>query len=164
MASGILTRFFNYLKKNCVYLHLFFHSRTIGSRQGSPSNEGADLNKNGSAGTKDVENISASNSQILDGHHNMGPALDHHHTSGPPYASGPPGLNDQPMMPPFQGGSEAGLGPHMIGGHPNGGPSPPIQTTGLPPLGGPLSGLESMMDLQTVGHHFLNILNIFLYL
>ena len=99
----------------------------------------------------------------MDGHHNMGPALDHHHTSGhPPFASGPPGLNDQPMMPPFPGGSEAGLGPHMIGGHPNGGPSPPIQTTGLPPLGGPLSGLEGIMDLQTVGHHFLkNNFNIF---
>ena len=114
------------------------------------------MNKNGS-GTKDErENISASNnSQILDGHHhNMGPALDHHTSGGPPFASGPPGLNDQPMMPPFPGGSEAGLGPHMIGGHPNGGPSPPIQTTGLPPLGGPLSGLEGIMDLQTVGHHF----------
>ena len=113
------------------------------------------MNKNGS-GTKDErENISASNnSQILDGHHhNMGPALDHHTSGGPPFASGPPGLNDQPMMPPFPGGSEAGLGPHMIGGHPNGGPSPPIQTTGLPPLGGPLSGLEGIMDLQTVGHH-----------
>ena len=45
------------------------------------------------------------------------------------------------------------IGPHMMGGHPNGGPSPPIQP-GLPPLGGPLGGLEGIMDLQTVGFVF----------
>ena len=49
-------------------------------------------------------------------------------------------------MPPF----EVGLGPPMMGGHPNGGPSPPLHT-GLPPLGSHLSGIEGLMDLQTVG-------------
>ena len=70
---------------------------------------------------------------------------DHH--SNPPFG-GPPGLNNdqQHIMPPF----EVGLGPPMMGGHPNGGPSPPLHT-GLPPLGSHLSGIEGLMDLQTVG-------------
>ena len=75
---------------------------------------------------------------------------DHH--SNPPFG-GPPGLNNdqQHIMPPF----EVGLGPPMMGGHPNGGPSPPLHT-GLPPLGSHLSGIEGLMDLQTVGHYLIS--------
>ena len=60
-----------------IIILLLILSRTIGSRQGSPSHEGADLNKNGVSGASCVkdENIpSASTNQIMDGH-NMGPVL-----------------------------------------------------------------------------------------
>ena len=123
-----------------------FHSRAIGSRQGSPSHD-ADLNKNSN---KDDSNPQVSNQPppiSIDSNFSTGPVLMDQHNFG-----GPPGLSNdhQPLIPPFHAGGDGGL--HMLGGPnggPPGGPSPPMQT---PMLGGPLgSGIDGMMDLQQVG-------------
>ncbi len=170
MASGkILStkKKFNSVQKQ---LGNSFYSRTIGSRQGSPSHE-ADLNKNGTSKDDMASNGGLPGGSQPHPHHGMdsnsftGPVIMDQHA----FNSGPPGLgggNDHhgSLLPPFHG--EGGLGPHMMGGPHNGGhhgphpgpePSPPLQT-GLP-LGGPF-GLDGMMDIQ-VGFIFKIIIKMF---